>query len=397
MNKKPLIAKKYILQVLSVFSAIVLWFAVTYSVDPEINLTITNITLNTIGENNLDKNDLIFVDRDKLPPLSIDVRGRRGDVKSILNSVSATIDLSDITEAGEYTKQITFSVPNSSVMIIRSKSSTIDVNIENAVTKEVPVYIQQIGADKNKDYIIQSTPVANTVKIKGTSSDVSSIKEACLSVDVSNMTINNSDRYSVGFADSDHSAITAKNKVISNLSSIVVSNKVYVRKTVPIVLNPDIDISGYQVIVKSFSKDKIEIGIDADKADEVDAIYANFASDITSAESGKYQMKLIFPEYIYYPGKNDEIFMNADIEEITTEPFLLDVATENVPSGLTATVTPQEIKVELTGAKSKMKDVEAKVDLSGLDVGVYQLPVIFITDGTGVIVNSSATVTIEIQ
>ncbi len=396
-KKNPPVAKKYLLQILSFFSAIVLWFAITYSEDPEINLTINNIEINTLGENNLQKNNLIFVDRDELPPISIDVRGRRSDVKSILNSISATIDLSDITEAGEYSENLTFTIPNPSVMITKNKFSSVTVKVENSITKEVPVYIRQTGADKNKDYIVKSTPAIDTIQIKGASSDIILIKEAYLSIDVSSMTSDNSDRYSIAFASAEHDIITPKNKVVSGLSAIEVSNKIYSRKTIPIVLNPDIDISGYQVIVKSFSKDKIEIGIEIGKADEITTIYADFADGITASGSNKYQMKLIIPENVYCPEQTEELMMTADIEKITTELVSFDIIAENIPSGLSATIIPSKLAVELTGAKSKMKEVKAKVDLSGLSAGIYHIPVVFITENTGVIVNHSPTVSVEIK
>ena len=117
-NKAP-IEKKYLLQILSAFAAIVLWFAITYTDDPSINISINNIQLKTSGEKSLEQNGLIFVNRDNLPGISIEVRGKRSDVQSILNSVSAKVDLSDISEAGEYTRDLSFDVPNPSVMVTK--------------------------------------------------------------------------------------------------------------------------------------------------------------------------------------------------------------------------------------------------------------------------------------
>ena len=122
-NTKPLFEQKILLQIISIIAAIVLWFAVVYSENPSTTRLITNINISFSGEKALEKNGLIFVNRDELPGITIEVRGKRSEVQSILNSVSAKVDLTDITEAGEYTRDVSYEIPNSSVMITKKRRS----------------------------------------------------------------------------------------------------------------------------------------------------------------------------------------------------------------------------------------------------------------------------------
>lgn len=395
-NKAP-IEKKYLLQILSVLAAVALWFAITYTEDPSVNVSISNVQLKTSGEKALEKNDLIFVNRDKISNISVEVRGRRSDVQSILNSVTAKVDLSDISEAGEYTRELTFDIPNPSVMITKYKSSQISVEIEKSVKKDIPIYIQQTDSEKNKEYLIKSTPEKESITITGTQTDVSKIKEAFISIDTSTMTSDNTNDYPILFAGESHGIITPLNRVNTDAKFIKVTNKAYLKKTVDIVLDPGLDISGYQVIVKSFSKEKAQIGVERDNYDAVNAIYAEFDGGISVNSGGKYKMKLKIPEDVYYPEENDELTMNADIEAITVNNVTFDVIPENVPEGTQVTLNPPSVTVELTGAQSKMQEVKAKVDLSGLTSGMYRVPVVFATENTGVTVKNAPEITVIVK
>ena len=394
-NKAP-IEKKYLLQILSAFAAIVLWFAITYTDDPSINISINNIQLKTSGEKSLEQNGLIFVNRDNLPGISIEVRGKRSDVQSILNSISAKVDLSDISEAGEYTRDLSFDVPNPSVMVTKKKSSQITVDIEKSVTKDVPVYIQQTDSDKNKEYLIKSTPAKESISITGTQDDISKIKEALITIDVASMSTDSENDYPISFADSAHSILTPSNRVMTNSKLIKVKNKVYLKKTVEIALDPGLDISGYQVIVKSFSKDKTEIGVERGSYDKINTIYADFTDGITVNSSGKYQMKMKIPDGVYCPSESDELIMTADIEAIEVRDVTFEVIPENAPTDAVVTLNPTTVTVELTGAQSKMQEVKAMVDLSGLSAGTHRVPVVFATENTGVTVKASPEINVTI-
>jgi len=399
MSKKntSIFERKHVLQILSVLAAITLWFAITHTEDPQISVALTDIELSVLGEGNLAKNDLIFVNADTIPEISVQVRGTRSNVKSILNSVSAKIDLSDITEAGEYSRDLTFDVPNPSVMITKKRYSSVTVKIEKTLSKEIPVYVNQLNAEKNKQYLIKSTPQVEFMTVSGAQEDISRIREIFLSVDVANTTADSSTAYEIAFADAYHNVVLPKNNVFVPTDTVTVDNKIYLRKSAGIALDPNVDTSEYQVIIKSFSTDKIEIGVDLAEENPTDTIYATFVGGIVPNTSGKYPMKLSIPDNIYCPEGDKELIMTADIEKISTVEKTLDITAENIPAGKTADISPNKVSVMLTGSERKMDEIRAKVDLSGLSEGAHNLPVIFVTENTGVTVNETVFVNVNIQ
>lgn len=393
----PTFEKKFFLQILSLAAAIVLWFAITYSEDPVIKISINNIQLKTIGENSLINNELIFVNKNNLPNISIEVRGKRSDVTNILNSVTAVVDISDITEEGEYTKELTFDIPNNSVTLVKKRISSITIKVEKSVSKTIPVYVMQTNAAENKNMLVKSTPALTQITISGTTDDISKTKEALISVDIGNITADNHKKYPVNLADSNHTVLTPENPMHMSSTEISVNNKCYMKKTLNIALNTQLDFSGYQILVKSFSPETVEVGIESDDFDTINTIYADFESGIALSTDGKYKMKLIIPENVYCPAPPKELTMTADIEGISTETISVPIASENLADGLSATLSQDSVSVEMTGAKSKMAEVKAKVDLSGLIAGTYNLPVKFTTDNTGISIEREYFIDVTIQ
>ena len=88
--------------------------------------------------------------------------------------------------------------------------------------------------------------------------------------------------------------------------------------------------------------------------------------------------------------------MTADIEAIEVRDVTFEVIPENAPTGAVVTLNPTTVTVELTGAQSKMQEVKAMVDLSGLSAGTHRVPVVFATENTGVTVKASPEINVTI-
>lgn len=373
-EKKSLFEQKLILRILSVVAAVILWFAVTYSENPSVTILISNINIGFTGEKSLEENGLIFVGRDKLPGIAVEVRGKRKDVQSILNSVTAKVDLSDITEEGEYVKDITYDVPNPSVIISKKKITSVAVTVEKSVSKEVPVKIIQTGS--NKDYIVKSMPKQQKVKITGTTADLSKISAASLSVDISSITSDGSVDCPVVFVDSENNAVTTENKISFTQRSISVENEVYYKKTVRIELSPEYDRDNYNISVKSFSTDKLEVGV-KEVNSELEAIYARFKETEGINSDGKYEMTLVIPDGVYCPQPPKTLTMTASIENIVKKEISTAVECVNIADGLTAVAVPNVLTVTAAGTEESLSQLKAVVDLTGLEVGEYSLAVSF--------------------
>lgn len=373
---KPLFEQRILLQIISVVSAVILWFAITYSENPSVTRIINGISLSFNGESSLEKNGLIFVNSDKLPPVAVEVRGRRNEIQSVLNSVSATVDLNDITEAGEYTREVVYDIPGSSVMITKKKTTTVNITVEKATSKEIPVVIRQIGAEKNRNHIIKSTAGENNLKLYGTSDDLSKIAYAVLTVDVSEMSESNSGKYNIGFADANNSAVTPVNHISVPKKNINVNNDVYFRTVADIKLSPKYDDGDFKINVKSFSQDKVEVGVKS-RTDTPLELYAEFKNDSAVSESGKYEMTLVVPDNIYCPEYPEGLVMNAEISSVVTREISVVPEVKDLTSGVSVSFLSDELIVSVTGTEDDILKVSASISLAGLGKGSYELPVTF--------------------
>lgn len=378
MKKKSLFEQKMLLQILSVVSAIILWFAVTYAENPSTVVPLGNINVKFIGEKSLENSGLIFVNRGELPNFTVEVRGKRTEVQSVLNSVSASVDLSDITEAGEYTKDVTYEVPNTSVMISKKKVTSVTVKIEKAVTKEVPLKVLQSGS--NKDYLIKSTTEKQKIKISGTSEDLAKISSVTAAVDISEMQKDNAGEYQPIYTDRNNNAVTPANKITHEEKSITVKNEVYNKKTVKIELSPEYDKDNYQIEVKSFSTDKLEVGV---KNGNVEVLYATFKENGDGGDGGKYEMNLEIPENVYCPQVPENLIMTATIENIITKEVQIPVTAENVGADLIVTEIDGFLTVSAVGTDEGLSKLKAIADLSDItEAGEYQIEPTYEGNGT---------------
>ena len=392
-NQKLPIKNKTLLQILSFLAAVVLWFVITYTEDPVITISLNNIPIVLSNETDLHEKNLVFTNSDELPNISINVRGKRSDLRSILNSVSAKIDISDITTAGEYTKNLTYDIPNPSVMITKHRTESVNIVIEDEIEKEIPVNVVQTGTN---DKLIKSTPLYKTITISGSSVDISRIKEALISLDISDIHKDTSSSCQVILSDEEHTPVKMINSVFTNISKIDISNTVYDKKQAVIALNPDLQTDSHKVSVQGFSKNEIEIGIRPGSEKNYETIYVDFSNNSISNYKNEYKMIPIIPDDVYCPTANEEIIMIADIENISTETISVKININNLAEGKTASLSYETITVSVTGPEEKKDKIKASVDASGLTDGTHTLPVKFDTvDKINILGNYTVNITIQ--
>ena len=395
--KKELFERKLLLQILSIVMAAVLWFAVTYTEDPYIKLPVNSIPISYLGEAAMEKNGLLLVNKESIPPAALDVKGKRSDVRSALGSIRATVDLSDITEPGEYTKEVTYDIPNSSVTVVKRRAETVNVSIEAVEKKTIPVVVNKTAEDRNKEFLVKSTAKESNITISGAKEDIEKIYAAAATVQADTIVESQEKTYAISYIDKNKAPVTLKHAVKASVREITVTNTVYLRKSVPITLDERNDTADYQVFVKSFSQDKIEIGVSKQSYESISAIGVDFAEDVTMGENKKYKMKLIVPEDVYCPDKDAEIYMTADVENIVTQSVMLPLVAEHTPEDITVTFEHDTVPVTLTGPASRFAGVSAAVDLSGLSAGEYQLPVQLSGDPEGVTAADQPVVRVTLQ
>lgn len=168
--------------ILSLIIAIIMWVFVAYTGNGvQITRKIHGINITFAGNSTLKERGLIARRMPGMSDYYVKLRGNRGAMIEAINKITATVDVSGVTEAG--TVELAPVLRSFPDLTQTSNFSTVPVVIEEYETKEIPVEVRQTGTEKYKP--VKSTPERETITVGGAKSEVDTVERAYLTVDVS--------------------------------------------------------------------------------------------------------------------------------------------------------------------------------------------------------------------
>lgn len=381
--------------IISIVAAVAIWFVVVYLVNPDVRVTLNNIDVEFLGESQLRQRELVVVDKNKLPEMSVVVSGKRSDLISVIGNVTLQIDLAGITKEGTYERKPDAVVPISGVAVDKIKTDKISVRVEQVISKEIPVRIKQSGVNKEK--IIKSETADTIVTISGSKSEVERVQYALVTTDISAVTEDMEQESTFVLMSNDDLALDKNETIETDRPTVVVHHSVYEKKTVPVLagLSPEADQKYIlNMADKSAAPATLEIGV---KDFSVDRVYAYFPDQEYTADTLDYDLVLTTPEGAYIPEADRHVKVKAQLIRKATKHMELSVNLLNLGAGLTVNSFDAVVGATLTGPEASLTTdkVKAVADLSGLGVGTYKVAVKFEGDFVAPVENYSITVTIE--
>ncbi|MCX7715471.1 MAG: CdaR family protein [Clostridia bacterium] len=379
---KKVLDSKIVLQILSAGVAVVLWFIIAYTVNPVISVTLKNIPVEYVNVKSLEDKELTPIYSNKIPVVSVVLEGTRNDLFNVMKKIHARIDLSSIEEEGVYDVPITVDIPINSVKLTKKKTDNLTITIEPLVKKDVPVVVKQTGT--NKEYLIKSVSEEDTIAVSGAKSFVENIDYAQVTVDVSQIKENEISGYSYSFIDKNNYEIESTRNIKAQTSGgIVVSNTVYLAKTLPVEIEyPDFLTKDYIIDLKSITPQSVNIGILEDKYDEVTKLTALFPSHTAPADGVELSLPLVIPDCAYSKDVSS-VTVKADIKRKETRILTIPIAFKNTPSNMTVVSSVRQIDIMVTGDGEKLNPsfITAAADLSNLDKGTHEVVLDITTPG----------------
>lgn len=315
MKDKPN-QQKLVLKIVSVFAAVVLWFFVTYTEDELIDINVNSLGINMAGEQTLISKGLMVVNKGSVGKASVKIRGRRGDLISVMDNVRASIDLSKIESSGTYDLTPTFDIPSNTVYVSKRNTLSVGVKIEKIVEKTVEVKAVLENEDKNKEYVVESVPEIEEIRVRGAKEDISKIGKAVLRVDASSVTEDGEQVLTAVFEAANGEKIEIVNDIYCDVNEIKVENKLHPKKTVDVLIELPYSYDerySYELIGQSF--DEVNVGI-IDEENNFKTVTADF-SGITNLTPGKHKYILDIRKYngIYIPEKYRQIEVEVNVIE----------------------------------------------------------------------------------
>ena len=384
------VSNNLLLKVLSFVFAVVLWSFVISQTNPVRTKTLTDIPITVTGLDKLQRAGYTVRDSDAANGLHVTVRVNASHSHYRFvdkNTVSATIDLSQITNDGAVTLPVLVTLANvGDVSLVSVTPSTVSLAIDTFLTKEVPLKLETTG-DLPDGLISLAPSYPETVSISGAGYYVERIASAILDVNLSALTDGASVSGLCRFADESNNAIKFPGVRVSADMDVMTVQEVSVDAESAVTGTPK---AGYQLARITVGKVMLcghQSAIESLTALTPDAI------DLTG-KSDSFSVPLTFtmPEGVFLVPDQDPI--DAQIE-ITEEPLSVSLSRPLTITGLgtpharltdgTTTLTVSEngatslrVHVTITGPRSLLdsitgEDVIVRLALDGRGAGTYEL------------------------
>lgn len=400
MKKKLL--NNWLLKILSLAIAFMLWFIVINVENPVDEKSFSNIKVNFINTQVLDEEDKVYQVLDSSDVVrTVKVEAPRKVLDELSSSdIVAEADFADVTINDTVEIKFYSIKSNSEIRSIIGNIDMVRLNIEDKKTKRLVLTVETSG-DPDEGYII-GTPVLdqNRIEVSGPESIITRVYAAKMKVDVSDSSSDISTYATVKLYDTAGNEI-AKDNLIMNTQTVKVKIPVLATKEVRLVFeSTGIPAEGYAATGKIEPKEsKVMIAGSPLSIASVSRILIPATElDVTGRTSDLTRVvnvKEYLPEgVIFANGFNGKVTVTVDIEPLEEREFTIKASQIDligVPEAFVAVLaeTNAEYKVYLRGLKDDLNEIDAtliqgyvQIDnmLESMDIdevvpGIYQATV----------------------
>lgn len=307
-------SRKTFLKIISVLVAIIAWFFITYTENPQIDYVVGGIDVSFAQENVLSEKGLMIVNKSNLPKASVEIRGKRGDIIGVMDNIGASVDVSKINEAGTYKLKTSFDIPSNAVYILERRTINIEVEIEKIEDKTVDVYVFQKKKHTNKDILVKSEPEITQIKIKGAKDDLEKINHAAVYVDTAELSEKRSEDAKIVYEDIEGQEVGLKNQIITEAQTTVVNSEPLPKKILPVaIVIPDKTTQKYDVGILFQKFLEIEVGVSSDAGERADILTVSPDGLDLIEGKNKYLLPLDRKAGIFIPYENRKMEFEIEI------------------------------------------------------------------------------------
>lgn len=367
-----------------------LWLYVVTVISPESETIIDNVPVELVGAGYLESQNLIVISPTEGLKVNLTLGGSRSDLNKLNNSnVTVIVDLSKITQAGEYQLDYSVSYQSGAAEVLSQNPDSITVVVAEKATKTVPVEPKFVGVVPS-GYEAEHDSVAMdhaTVTVSGPKETVDKIASAMITIDLTGKMTTFAGDYPLLLCGADRLPIADDSYVTVNLADIRAVVQVYQMKRVPLEVVSDYTDSGLQENVATIYK-------------SVETITLIGNSEALAKVEDIMLIPVVMRDYdgnttiVWTPELPDGVQCKETIElhiampEMDTRVYTVDVTqfeAINVPEGMKVRVT-ESFEVTIRGAKEELDkisaaDIVCKVDCSNVTASSSYAPVVYTVAG----------------
>ncbi len=375
--------KNLLLKVVSIFVAVFVWFYVMSDTNPIRTVGVDNVTVGTVGSEELSAKGLALVGEDltALANARVLVNVGQQNIDSVTgSSVTAVIDLTSINAPGEYEIEVDASSPINST-VIGVTPSTVAVEVESLMTRDLPVVIEETGEAQQGYYVAPPTISPNLVTVTGLASVIEDASKAICNIDLSVYTQSVSESKMLTIVD-DEGRELDPSAFRNTLPSVILDVDVFETRSLPIdeqsaIASVTNVAEGYEVTGIEISPDNVLIaGRDIDGVDvaNINTIDAGGATDDITVTAELSEIS----SGIFLPGSS--VTVTVFIDEIVETQQFADIPVDIVGArtGYEYDMEIESVSVAVTGTLSELavlseENIKASINVQDLTASTYNM------------------------
>lgn len=375
-----------VLKIAALIFAVILWSYVMAGTNPPRPKSLDNIPVKITNLESLKARGLTVSENlsNLLKSVRINLEVKQKELTLVnADNVSASIDFSKTNGKGEVEYKITGTTKYGTIISI--EPSAVILTVDDYIKKQIPVKYEVKGQAPEGLYVGEPSISPNVIEIAGARKDVEKAALAVCEIDVTgkNESINQS--MDVKILDQEGNALD-KDVYFENLPSVIVKIDILPITNVPVnaaasIINASRIKEGYEL--GEVRVDPSQTDIAASKP-ILDSISEVVLSDMDVAGASANMVFTVQPkaiEGVRFLNKNS-FLVTVNIAQIQSKKDFYDipVAVLNRPKGFKVFIEPKTVDATVFGG---IKDIEQLnknnlkffVDLSGMQKGVYSLPI----------------------
>lgn len=215
---KKVLASDNALKVISFITAIIIWIYISFIVDPKIEITVRDVPIQFIGQEELERKGLAIIS-ESASSLTLTLSGSRKTMgKYDMDSISANVNVAN-AQKGSNTIIVEATAPIEHQEITSQSIYTVDVIVENISEKVLPIEASTTGS-LAKDYMSGDIKVSpETVTVKGPESAVARVMKAGVKLDLNDADVDIDIALPISYYDEKNKMLAASDAIMKRIKA----------------------------------------------------------------------------------------------------------------------------------------------------------------------------------
>lgn len=370
--------EQLIIKICCFVAAFILWLYI-YNVENPSKDRIVTVQVKIVNQEALAASNLAPVLENDVN-MKITIRGNISEIYSVkLDDIKLEADLSSLAlKKGENTIPVVIKSTPSGIRVLGSENLNVQINVDELVTKSVPVKIVLKGAAKSGFYAITPDLGNKQVMIKGPSKIVDQVKYVSAACDVSDAVSDVTQKVSLQ-AESENG--TKFNYLIIEPDTLNITIPVNKVKTVGVnvKLTGNLDSSSLVKSVLPVSP-AIEIAANDDVLGSISSIDTEPVNVKELKGDQSIEAKLVIPTGVTVVNNTTAVKLNVTYKNPSSKMLTVPIKTRDLSSDLEAVLSSSNISINVSGPEGLINNltgdsIDCYIELQGVTTGTYDFEV----------------------